>query len=103
MEKIINVADVIDGKVAVTSDDAIVVFNILKHNIEENVISVLDFTGISTLTTSFLNESIGTLYNVANAQTIASLVKVNPKSLRPIQYRNILSVIENAKQKQEEN
>lgn len=99
MSQIINVSHQIDGKIAVTSDDAQIIFKILKNNIEKSVVSVLDFSEIQTLTTSFLNEAIGSLYMIADGNTIASLVKVDAQKVSPQQYATILEVIKNARRK----
>lgn len=95
----INISKKIDGKIAVTSDDAQIIFNIISKNIQKSIISELDFSGIETLTTSFLNEAIGNLYKVADGKTISELVKVDTQKINIPQYKTILKVIENARDK----
>lgn len=97
----VMVYEIIETNIAVTSEDAQKLFAVIKHNIDNDIISILDFKDITTLTTAFLNESIGTLYNVAKPEKLSQLVKINPSTILPVQINKIIDVIQNAKKHQE--
>lgn len=96
------VHDIIGTNIAVTSSDAQKLFVVLKNNIENGDESILDFSGITTLTTAFLNESLGTLYGVADSKTLARLVKYNPSSVLRVQVDKIIKVLKNSKEHNDE-
>ncbi|WP_278363396.1 STAS-like domain-containing protein [Leuconostoc lactis] len=100
-DEIINIKiyQIINSPIAVTTSDAKKVFEILKTHILNNETVQLDFDGVTSITTAFLNVAIGALYTVADGETLNRLVKLNPNTIRPIQLRKIFAVIENAKSK----
>lgn len=97
----IMVFEIIGSNIAVTSEDAKKLFSVIKNNIDNDTVSILDFENITTLTTAFLNESIGTLYNVAEPEKLSQLVKINPSTILPVQINKIVAVIDNAKKHRE--
>ncbi|RHE73761.1 hypothetical protein DW718_00615 [Weissella cibaria] len=99
----VKVADVINSEVAVTNSDALVLFDEIKSNIDKQTVSVLDFSNIKTLTTAFLNLSIGNLYSIAEPDVLSKFVRINPNAIKPLQYEKVVEVIQNAKQKRSGN
>lgn len=95
----IRVAEVINSEIAVTNADARTLFEEIKKNIDKNIVTVLDFSNIKTLTTAFLNISIGNLYSIAEPDTLKQLVKIDPNAIKPLQYEKVVEVIQNAGQK----
>ena len=96
------IKDVIGDSLAVTSVKGDKVFDILKANIENNEETTLDFEGITDLISAFSNHAIGQLYDVADAETLKELIKVNPDTLHPADRRTIERSIQNSKNKRKQ-
>lgn len=94
------IKDVIGDSLAVTSVKGDKVFDILKANIENNEETTLDFEGITDLISAFSNHAIGQLYDVADAETLKELIKVNPDTLHPADRRTIERSIKTVKTKE---
>lgn len=97
--KIININDAINSNLAVTSSQATDIFNILNSNLKKHEITVIDFSGIETITTAFLNTAIGQLYNLGDSDELNEYIKINGKSLSSVQRDKVRLVMENAKNK----
>ncbi|WP_027879233.1 STAS-like domain-containing protein [Mesoflavibacter zeaxanthinifaciens] len=69
--ELINVLDIIDGNFAVTTDDGNTIYYIVDEHLTEKKEVVLDFMGITIVTTAFLNAAIGQLYNKFNSEQIS--------------------------------
>lgn len=95
--KILNVKDKINSNLAVTSSQATSIFNILNSNLKNREVTIIDFSGIETITTAFLNTAIGQLYNLGNSDELNEHIKINGKSLSPVQRDKVRLVMENAK------
>ena len=98
----IFVKDIIGDTLAVTSDKGEKVFEILKKNIENNTQTILDFEGITDLISAFSNTAIGQLYDVATAERLRELVKVNPETLHPADRKTIERSIRNSRNKRKQ-
>ena len=96
------IKDVIGDSLAVTSVKGDKVFDILKANIENKEKTTLDFEGITDLISAFSNHAIGQLYDVADAETLKELIKVNPDTLHPADSRTIERSIKNSKNKRKQ-
>ncbi|WP_422090988.1 STAS-like domain-containing protein [Tenacibaculum ovolyticum] len=59
----IKIIDIIDTDFAVTTDNGIKVFDEMDRYLSNNKEVTIDFTGIKTMTTAFLNAAIGQLYS----------------------------------------
>lgn len=59
----------------------------------------VDFSGLTTITTAFLNSSIGQLYSLYNVSELNKYIKLNTLSLPPFQKERLQMVIKNAKQR----
>lgn len=100
--QILIVKDVIGDTLAVTSDKGEKIFQILKENIENKQQTILDFDGITDLISAFSNTAIGQLYDVADAETLKKLIKVNPDTLHPADRRTIERSIKNSRNKRKQ-
>ena len=100
--QILIVKDVIGDTLAVTSDKGEKIFQILKENIENKQQTTLDFDGITDLISAFSNTAIGQLYDVADAETLKELIKVNPDTLHPADRRTIERSIKNSRNKRKQ-
>ena len=96
------VKDVIGDTLAVTSDKGDKVFAILKANIEKNEQTTLDFEGITDLISAFSNHALGQLYDVADAETLKELIKVNPSTLHNADRRTIERSLRNSRNKRKQ-
>lgn len=93
------IAEIINSDLAVTSETAKLVNEKILENINHNELITLDFTGIKTLTTAFLNIAIGELYNISDPETLNRLVKFDVSTLTKLQFSKIKLVMENSKEK----
>ena len=59
----LKIIDIIHRETAVSSDDGDIVYTLIISYFKKKCIVVLDFSGITILTTAFLNSAIGQLYN----------------------------------------
>ena len=59
----------------------------------------VDFSGLSTLTTAFLNNSIGKLYSLYSVSELNKYIKLDASSLTTFQKKKVQMVMENTKQK----
>jgi hypothetical protein len=96
----ILIKEIIQSDLAVTSIKGEMVFKIIKDNIEKDEVSVLNFEGIKTLTTAFLNVAIGQLYDVNTPEELRRLVKINP-NVNESHLKKITLVLSNSKEKRE--
>lgn len=63
MQMQILIKDIINASFAVTTEDGNTIFELLDDNFSNNTPVLLDFEGISLMTTAFLNSAIGQLYS----------------------------------------
>jgi hypothetical protein len=95
------VKEIIQSETAVTSVKAELVFEVLKTNIKNGEISVLDFTGVKSLTTAFLNIAIGQLYDLESPDKLTQMVKIRKDSVSDEHMKKIIRVLSNSKEKRE--
>ncbi len=70
MNNKIGVQNIIEGNFAVTTVDGNNIFELINDSIEKQQKVVLDFSGVSIVTTAFLNAAIGQLYHKFNSDDI---------------------------------
>lgn len=99
MEKDINVKNIINSNIAVSSDQGKELFNVLQKNISNNIISNVYFTGISVVTTAFLNKAVGDLYQLTDSNTLNKFIKIKTKGLTKPQFEKITLVMKNSKRR----
>lgn len=73
----INIFDIISGNFAVTTDDGNDVFCLVDKFLEDEKEVVLDFSGISIVTTAFLNAAIGQLYHKFSSEEISPYLRLS--------------------------
>lgn len=62
-ERVIRIYDIVEGSVAVSSEDGVHVFRAIDEAISQDEIAVLNFESIDLITSTFLNAAIGQLYS----------------------------------------
>jgi len=72
----LNVKDIIGRDTAVSSDDGETIFKKIDEHLKNGDTVELDFSGISLMTTAFLNTAIGQLYSIYNSNQLNSLLKL---------------------------
>lgn len=95
-EKIICVSDIIGGFAAVATDDGEKLFGEISYTLSKKEVAVLDFQKINTLTSTFLNSSIGQLYSKYESPFLQVHLKVLNMSQEDM--AQLKKVIERAKQ-----
>lgn len=96
------ISDVINGKSAILSETGEKVFQEIKKSVDDNEQITLDFTGITTMTTAFLNLAIGQLYDLKPVEELTKLVKIKRSSISDSHFQKIALVLSNSKEKREE-
>lgn len=99
MNKIINVKDVLQTNLAVGADEGKYIFSLIRESIEKKEYIIIDFTGITSLTTAFLNYAIGELYTLYDPDKLNSLVKIDAETLTLSQKKKVNLVMRNSKNK----
>ncbi|MGK4184970.1 STAS-like domain-containing protein [Pediococcus pentosaceus] len=98
-ERTLNIRDEIKTPLAVTSDKAKHIFESLSFAVSNDEVIYVDFSGIETLTTAFLNIAIGQLYSISDRNILNEHIKIIGKSLTPLQRKKVQLVMDNAKTK----
>lgn len=98
MTKII-VKEVIGTTSASTPDKAKPFFDKLCNAIDSKKRTLVDFSGLSTMTTAFLNNSIGKLYSLYDVNLLNEYIKLEASTLTPFQKEKVLMVMQNTKRK----
>ena len=57
------IKEIIKGDIAVSTSDGDIVYNLINDNLKNHQTITVDFSGISIMTTAFLNAAIGQLYS----------------------------------------
>ncbi|MFC6176330.1 STAS-like domain-containing protein [Companilactobacillus huachuanensis] len=97
MDKKIIVKDIIESPLAVNTKQGKKVFEIIKRELDKKNTVDVDFSGLTTITTAFLNLSIGKLYSLDEPSELNKRVKILSDSLTIFQKQKIQRVMENAK------
>ncbi|MDQ1769362.1 DUF4325 domain-containing protein [Labilibaculum sp. A4] len=72
----IKLIDVLNSPAAVSSGGGQKVFEMIDQSFQKKETVILDFNGISLLTSAFLNAAIGQLYNKYNSDILIKLLKL---------------------------
>ena len=91
----IKITTLIDSPFGVASDDGKHLFSVLDKELSNGTKVDLDFDGIEVLTSSFLNESIGSLYSSKVSYKADDLVSYT--NVTEDDQETINTVIDNAK------
>lgn len=103
MNKTIIVSNLVSNNLAVSTESAESLFELLNNSIKNKEKVSVDFSGLKTLTTAFLNASIGDLYSKWDRDTLNDYIYLVPESLTPLQYSKVKLVMDNAKNKLSQN
>ncbi|HEL2204188.1 TPA: STAS-like domain-containing protein [Streptococcus suis] len=98
----LKISDIINSKSAILSETGELVFQEIKKYIDQDESVTLDFTGITTLTTAFLNLAIGQLYDLKPIDVLTKLVKIKRSSVSDSHFQKIALVLSNSKEKRQE-
>ncbi|WP_186652346.1 STAS-like domain-containing protein [Streptococcus sp. sy004] len=101
METLI-IRDIINSNSANIDKKGNLVFQAIKERIEKDQPVILDFTGIDTLITAFLNLAIGQLYDLRPATELTQLVKIKRDTVSDSHFQKIALVLTNSKEKRQE-
>lgn len=93
------VKDVIESNLAVSSEKAEKVFEILQHNVKSKTETTVDFSEIKSLTTAFLNVAIGELYRIEDREILNNFITIDPSTLSTLQKQKVKLVMENSRDK----
>ena len=95
MEKTINLVQFLNGVEAVTIEDGERLNEEIKGCISDGSVVILDFDGIESCVTRFLNPAIGRLFQAFDNDTLGKYVEF--KNLRPAHADKLRAVISNAR------
>lgn len=88
----LNIMEFINGEKAVSSDDGDILFTKLEQFIRTQTIVELDFSGITIMTTAFLNSAIGQLYSIFSSEELNKYLKlVNVQEEDVILFKKVIS------------
>lgn len=73
---IVTVKDVVQSSIAVSADKGEILHSYLEDKLKSNEKVVVDFDGITDLTTAFLNVGIGHLYNKFTGQELNQRLEI---------------------------
>lgn len=93
-EKIINIKikDFISMEKAVSSDDGDILFKRIAEEIQSGSVVELDFSGISMMTTAFLNSAIGQLYSLFTSDQLNQHIRlVNVADEDKVLFRKVVN------------
>lgn len=95
------ISEVLKTPKAITNEKGEYIKKVILENIHNNEVTTLDFSGIESLTTAFLNKSIGELYcELDNSSDVLnSLVKFDVSTISNFQKLKIKEVLRNSKNK----
>lgn len=95
MDKIIDIAIVIDSPSALTQEQGEKVFLIISDSIQRKENITLDFGNVESMISPFLNTAIGKLYGLFTEETISTYLHL--KNFPRSKQSTLKIVIENAK------
>lgn len=99
MDKRIVIKNIIESDLAVSSEVGQKVLKTIETNIGNNISMDIDFTGIKSLTTAFLNVAIGELYKDRNREDLNKYVKIDARTLTRLQAQKVKMVMDNSREK----
>lgn len=99
--KTLIIKDIINSNSANIDSKGTLVFEEIKKYLMRDEKVQLDFTGIDTLITAFLNYAIGPLHDLKFPENITNYVKIKRSSLSDSHFSKITLVLENSMEKRE--
>jgi hypothetical protein len=93
----LKIVDIINTDFAVTPESGQKVFELLNSYFKKGSIAELNFLGINTMTTAFLNAAIGQLYSIDEYNSSFLKDHLKPINLTNFQIRQMQMVVDGAK------
>ena len=91
----LKIVNVINSEFAVSPEDGDSVFNLIKEQVDFKEKIVIDFSNIDIITTAFLNNAIGKLYNIYDKEKLNQYISM--KNISKSDLDLVKKVIERAK------
>ena len=91
----LKIVNVINSEFAVSPEDGDSVFNLIKEKVDFKEKIVIDFSNIDIITTAFLNNAIGKLYNIYDKEKLNQYISM--KNISKSDLDLVKKVIERAK------
>lgn len=95
MEKIINISSVLDSPSALTQEQGKKVYKLISESIKAGKHVVLDFDGIESMISPFLNNAIGKLYGEFSSDVLNQSLTL--ENFPPEKNSTLIIVTQNAK------
>lgn len=95
MKKVINVSSVLDSPSALTQEQGKKIYKLISNSIKEGNRVVLDFNGIESMISPFLNNAIGKLYGEFSSDVLNRSLSL--ENFPPEKLSTLLLVTQNAK------
>lgn len=99
MVTILKVKDIIKSDLASGSDKGEIIFKLISENFKKKENIIIDFSGIETLTTAFLNKSIGELYRLGTPEELNKYIQIDSGTLSSSQIKRVSMVQKNSRNK----
>lgn len=97
MKTKITISDIIKNPLAVNAHQGQKVFDKISKQLDYGNTVEVDFSGLDTITTAFLNTSIGQLYSFESSDELNKHIKIIGSTLSPFQREKLRRVMKNAK------
>lgn len=91
----LKIVSVINSEFAVSPEDGDSIFNLIKKKVDSKEKIVIDFSNIDIITTAFLNNAIGKLYNIYDKEKLNQYISM--KNISKSDLNLVKKVIERAK------
>lgn len=91
----LKIVNVINSEFAVSPEDGDSIFNLIKEKVNSKEKIVIDFSNIEIITTAFLNNAIGKLYNIYDKEKLNQYISM--KNISKSDLDLVKKVIERAK------
>ena len=91
----LKIVNVINSEFAVSPEDGDSIFNLIKEKVDYKEKIVIDFSNIDIMTTAFLNNAVGKLYNIYDKEKLNQYISM--KNISKSDLNLVKNVIERAK------
>ena len=95
MSKIVSVSSVLDSPSALTQEQGEKIYQLVSDSISSKQKIILDFDGIESMISPFLNNAIGKLYNIYDKEKLNQYISM--KNISKSDLNLVKKVIERAK------
>lgn len=93
------IQEILKTNLAVSAEKAQYISKLVQEKIDEESPIVLDFSGIKSLTTAFLNIAVGQIYGKLDKEVYDKYVNVDKKTMSDLQINKYNLVLDNSKAK----